>query len=67
MNIIIVGSRFGTFSWPDGIRMKPGATLLEEARRNFDAVFNRLFREGKDELAEELFDHLTKPPSPRNL
>jgi hypothetical protein len=30
--------------------------LVEEARRNLWAVVNRLFRNGEDDLAEDVFD-----------
>ncbi len=52
----IDGERVGAYSWTTGrVVREPQVSLPEEARRNFDAVFNRLFREGKEKEAEELF------------
>ncbi len=52
----IEGRRVAAYSWTTGlVAREPQGSLLEEARRNFDAVFNRLFKEGRDDEAEELF------------
>lgn len=48
--------RWGTDSWTDGFRPTPAyqLTLKEEARRNPEAVFNRLVLQGDWDTIEEL-------------
>jgi hypothetical protein len=60
MNIVNHDGRWGTFSWSGGVRFRVEPALLEEARRNFDAVINRLLLEGRLDEAEEIFWRLAE-------
>lgn len=58
--IVCVGNKFGVFSFTTGYIFKHELTLVEWAKKDFDACFNYLFRQGLDDVAEELFEHLTR-------
>jgi hypothetical protein len=60
MTIIMnaAGHVVGATSWTTGFRsaQPPREDLHREAHRNLEAVINRLFRQGRDDEAEELFN-----------
>lgn len=56
-SIVRVGDRVGVFSFARGYTFKQPETLIEWAKKDFDAY---LFRNGQEETAEELFDMLEK-------
>lgn len=58
--VVTVGKRSGVFSFATGYIFKREQTLLEWAKNDFDACFNYLFRQGKEDMAEELFEVLTR-------
>lgn len=58
--IVCVGNRFGVFSFTTGFTFKTEPTLVEWAKTDFDACFNYLFRQGMDDIAEELFEYLSR-------
>lgn len=60
MQIICIDGRYGVFSFVSGFKTRMEPTLLEWARKDFDACFNYLFRQGLDDVAEELFDRISK-------
>lgn len=54
-----VGGRYGTVKagkTPIGGKVQ----LIEEAKKNLEAVINRLHRYGQYDMAEEIFDLVTK-------
>jgi len=57
IQILKVGSEWGTYTWADGftpsIRL---VSLVDEARKNPDAVINRLLQKGMEDLAEIILD-----------
>lgn len=58
--VVTVGKRAGVFSFSTGYIFKREQTLLEWAKNDFDACFNYLLRQGKEDMAEELFKVLTR-------
>jgi hypothetical protein len=56
MDIIVINGNAGTYSWTDGFRFASVKSLDEEARRNPEAVINRLLKEGETEEAERILD-----------
>lgn len=59
-SIVRVGNQVGVFSFARGYTFKQPQTLIEWARRDFDACFTYLFRNGHEETAEELFNVLER-------
>lgn len=58
--IVRRGSKVGVFSFTTGYAFKPVPSLIEWAKRDFDACFTYLFKNGHDETAEELFTLLER-------
>ena len=57
MEITFVNGDAGVYSWADGFRsISKEESLDEEARKNPEAVINRLLNEGKVEDAERILD-----------
>lgn len=50
------GRRTGSFARGYKLVKGPSLSLIEEAKKNLEAVVSRLFREGRDDEAEEIFD-----------
>jgi hypothetical protein len=61
--IVRIGSKVGVFSFTTGYAFKPAPSLIEWAKRDFDACFTYLFRNGHEETAEELFNFLERTVS----
>lgn len=61
---VVVNNNIGTFSFSTGIVWQRQMTLIEWARKDFDACFRYLFNQGRDEEAEVLFEHLVRITSP---
>ncbi len=56
MEIVNVGGSVGTYSWSTGFKPSvPDLSLLEEARKNPEAVINRLLLQGNEEVADKVF------------
>ena len=58
--IVSVNGKVGTFSFTIGVRWKTEPTLLEWAKRDFDACFAYLFAQKREDEAELLFEVLTR-------
>jgi len=60
--IVVVNGRPGVYSWIDGFKTRREESLVEVARKSdkdLIAACNLLFKQGRDEEAEELFDRIT--------
>ncbi len=56
------GRVIGASSWSTGfvaLSLPCAMDLLAEARKNWEAVINRLHRLGEDDMAEWIFDRIT--------
>ena len=62
---LLIGSQVGTFSFTTGVVWQRQITLIEWAKKDFDACFSYLFNQGREEDAELLFEHLVRITNPR--
>ena len=57
MKIVFVTGKVGVYSWADGFRsVSKDKSLDAEARKNPEAVINRLLKKGEIEKAERILD-----------
>jgi len=58
MKVVKILSQWGIYSWATGFRPAPNKqySLDEEARKNPEAVINRLLLEDREEEAERILD-----------
>ena len=62
LRVVQIAGRWGTWSWSEGFRPAIRRQSLEdEARRNPEAVINRLIREERWDEAEWIMDHHLRP------
>ena len=58
--VVTVNGQVGVFSFARGFEYKKAPSLLEWAKKDFDACFNYLFRTGQEDKAEEIFTVLER-------
>ena len=57
MEILVISGKVGVYSWADGfLSISKEESLDKEARKNPEAVINRLLNEGRIEDAERILD-----------